>query len=158
LSRNRRRFWEWTIQIPWHLYTTWWSHKQLGKKKDPKALSKAIKDIQKVCWNFYPRCNTIDPPSITESPPREIFWCGIRDILQPEHSWTFPFVSGFYGSLGYIYLPNNKKGRKKGAKKGAKKDVKKATVNNPNIYSHGLYDSSLVLRGHRDHTLIRHRW
>jgi hypothetical protein len=40
--------------------------------------------------------------------------------------------SGFYSSLGYIYLPNTKKGGKKGAKKGAQKEVKKA-VNNPNI-------------------------
>jgi hypothetical protein len=31
--------------------------------------------------------------------------------------------SGFHRSLGYIYLPNKKK--------GGKKDVKKATVNNP---------------------------
>jgi hypothetical protein len=39
--------------------------------------------------------------------------------------------SGFYRSLGYIYLPNKKKSGKKGAKKGGKKDVKKATVNSP---------------------------
>jgi hypothetical protein len=42
--------------------------------------------------------------------------------------------SGFYRSLGYIYLPSKKKGGKKGAKKGAKKDVKKATVNNPIVF------------------------
>jgi hypothetical protein len=33
--------------------------------------------------------------------------------------------SGFYRSLGYIYLPNKKKGGKKGAKKGRKKGRQK---------------------------------
>jgi hypothetical protein len=33
--------------------------------------------------------------------------------------------SGFYSSLGYIYLSNTKKGGKKGAKKGRKKEAKK---------------------------------
>jgi hypothetical protein len=58
--------------------------------------------------------------------------------------------SGFYRSLGHIYLPNKKKGGEKGAKKGAKKDVKKATVNNP-IVSSELSTLTLRRAGHGPH-------
>jgi hypothetical protein len=66
--------------------------------------------------------------------------------------------SGFYRSLGYIYLPSKKKGGKKGAKKGAKKDVKKATVNNPNeIKAYSLISFDPKRKVFSIHPLV-HAW